>query len=113
MNKYLSKAVLFGFLTVLVSSSFVAASPDQQSPQIESVTPWPDDLAHGQEVYVDAEINNQSSVQNAWIVVHSNGEQLRTGSLVDSNNDGYYVSPVAFTAEGGKTYDITVKASDI
>lgn len=112
MKKYMIKTVLFGILTTLVFGSFAAASADSKSPEIESVDPWPQNLNHGEEIYVDAEITGQSSVESAWIVVSSNGERLRTGTLVDSNNDGYYVSPVAFTAEGGKTYDITVKASD-
>lgn len=113
MKKYVMKTVLFGVLTALVFGSFAAASADDKALQIESVDPWPDDLSHGEHVYVDAEIADHSSVEDAWIVVHSDGERLRSGALVDSNNDGYYVSPVAFTVEGGNTYQITVKASDV
>ena len=110
MKKYVAKTVVFSLLTVLVFGSFVTAVTDENSPNIESVEPWPDDINHGEEVYVDVEITDQSSVDSAWLVVKSNGERVRSGALVDSNNDGYYVSPVAFTAEGENTYDITVKA---
>lgn len=112
MKKYVMRTVLFGLLTTLVFGSFAAASAEDKALDIESVDPWPENLNHGEEVYVDAEITSQSSVESAWIVVSSNGERLKSGTLVDSNNDGYYVSPVAFTAEGGSTYDITVKAND-
>jgi len=114
MKKHVMKTVLFGLLTALVFGSFATASTDNQKPEIESVNPWPDDLTHGEDIYVDVRISSQdSSVEDAWILVSSNGEQLRSGALVDSNNDGYYVSPVAFKAEGGNTYKITVKASDM
>lgn len=113
MKKHMMKTVLFGVLTALVFSSFTTASPEDEAPQIESVDPWPEDLSHGEQVYVDAEIADQDSVEDAWIVISSDGERLKTSTLVDSNNDGYYVSPVAFTAEGGNTYEITVKASDL
>lgn len=113
MKKYVMKTVLFGLLTTLVFGSFAAASAEDKALDIESVNPWPENLNHGEDIYVDAEIAGQSSVESAWIVVSSDGEQLRSGTLVDSNNDGYYVSPVAFTAEGGNTYEITVKANDV
>lgn len=106
------KTVLFGLVTTLVFSSFANAATDNRSPNVKSVEPWPADLSHGEEVYVDAKITDHSSVEDAWLVVRSDGERLRSGTLVDSNNDGYYVSPVAFTAEGGNTYQVTVKATD-
>jgi hypothetical protein len=112
MKKYVMKTVLFGLATALVFGSFANAATDNRSPDIKSVEPWPSDLSHGEEVYVDAEIADQSSVEDAWLVISSDGERLRSGTLVDSNNDGYYVSPVAFTAEGGNTYQVTVKATD-
>lgn len=113
MKKYVMRTVLIGLLATLVFGSFAAASAEDKALDIESVDPWPENLNHGDEVYVDAEIESQRSVESAWIVVSSDGERLRSGTLVDSNNDGYYVSPVAFAAEGGNTYEIKVKANDV
>lgn len=112
MKTYMVKTILFGFLTALVFGSLANATADNQGPDIETVTPWPDNVGHGEQVYVDAKIADHHTVESAWLEVHANGKRVSSGSLVDSNNDGYYVSPVAFTAEGGKTYDITVKAKD-
>lgn len=108
----MTKIVLFGLLISLAFGSFATASTDNKSPEIQSITPWPSDVGHGEEVYVDAKISGTASVESAWAVVSSNGERVTSTPLTDRNNDGYYVTPVAFTAEGGNTYEVTVKAGD-
>ena len=111
MKKQLSKTICLGFLSILILGTFVSAAPTN-TPEIESVDSWPGDISHGEEVYVDAEISNQASVEDVWIVVESEGERIKSGTMADSNNDGYYVSPVAFEADGGQQYEIVVKAAD-
>lgn len=108
----MAKTVLFGILTVSILGSFAGAETTNKAPNIESVNPWPQDVGHGDDVYVDVKITDETTVEDAWTVVRQDGERLKSGTLRDSNNDGYYVSPVAFKAEGGNTYEITVKAND-
>ena len=112
MASYLMKATILTFLTTIIFSFTATANPNEASPSIELVDLWPDDIGHGDEVYVDAQITDEGSVENAWFVVNLNGERVGTGTLVDSNNDQYYVSPVAFEARGGKSYKIIVKSCD-
>ena len=112
MKRQVAKTVLFGILTVSILGSFASAETTDKAPNIESVNPWPQDISHGDDVYIDVKVNDDATVEDAWTVVRQDGERLKSGTLRDSNNDGYYVSPVAFKAEGGKTYEITVKAND-
>lgn len=105
------KTIFFGILTLSILGSFATAT-QTENPEIESVNPWPDNLDHGEQLYVDVEVSNGHTVEDAWYVVHSDGERLKSGPLTDSNEDGYYVSPVAFKAEGGNTYEVTAKIAD-
>jgi len=113
MKTHVTKAIFFGFLLSAVFGSLTTATSDSSAPEIGVVEPWPEDPDHGEEIYVDVEVTeDETSVEDVWMVVRSEGDRLRSGSLVDSNNDGYYVSPVAFTADGSETYEITVNACD-
>lgn len=110
MIEHTRKGMILGLLTTAIIGFSVSTAA--QSPDIDSVKPWPKDVGHGDQVYVDSEVSNPENIESAWYVVRSNGERVGSGSLADSNNDGYYVSPVAVTVDGGERYNIEVNFCD-
>ena len=105
----MTKTIFFTLLFTLIFAISASATSANSAPEITSVDPWPDSADHQEEVYVDAEITG--SPEDAWLVVHQSGERIGSTTLIDSNKDGYYVSPTAaFKAEGGESYEIIVKA---
>lgn len=112
MKKHVLKFITLGLLSTLAFLPTVLAENHTETAEIDYVETWPEELSHQEEVYVDAKISNHRKVDRAWIAIEKEGNTVKTGALKDSNNDGYYVSPVAFTAEGAEKYEITVIARD-
>lgn len=106
MKSHVLKTTVFCILTIGIFGSISSASPD-----IQTVEPWPEDIGHNDDIYIDSEIvDSETSVEDAWFTVSLNGEQVGHGTLRDSNNDGYYVSPVSVEAEGDENYEVVVNA---
>lgn len=105
MHKHTLRTCFFTLLTLSLVSLSTAAS---SGPDIESVTLWPNDIGHNDDVYVDAEISGE--IDDVWYVARTSGERIATDILTDKNNDGYYVSPIGFIVEGGQTYTVEVNA---
>lgn len=111
MTVNVKKAAILGFIAITLTSFSTAQVSEQKSSNIEKVTAWPDNPDHGEEVYIDVKVDENTQTEEVWAEISSGNNHIKSTPLTDSNNDGYYVSPVAFTAEGGETYEITVKAS--
>lgn len=95
-------------VSVSILSIFLIPSVSAESPTIEDMDVWPEEIDHDSDVYVEASVSG--SAEDVWFEAFKGSEKVAKAPLYDSNNDGYYTTASSFKVEGGREYRVKVTA---